>query len=187
MAVDVSRASGGTRNRFRFAYLAVALAALALTATAVYWPEPSSPNARAHQISRDHRHIPSRIWGHAASYDGAMFVTLGPAADRRRKYELSFDRVEFSAAAISISNDRGRTFHALQGEPMGRCGYHWQGYGINAIVATHECVPGWARDKAGAHAPEWMRIENLVPFARFVVVRYDPAPRGGGLLTAAGA
>src|SRR3954452_11144336 len=184
---DVSRASGGTRNRFRLAYLAVSLVALGFAASAVYWPDPSAPDARSHQNGPDHRRIPARSWGHAASYDGAMFVTLGPAADRRRKYEFSFERVEFSAAAISISNDRGRTFHALQGEPMGRCGYHWQGYGINAIVATHECVPGWAHDKAGAQAPEWMRIENLVPFARFVVVRYDPAPRGGGLLTAAGA
>src|SRR3954451_17803910 len=119
---DVSAASGGTRNRFRLAYLAVALVALGFAASAVYWPERSAPDARSDQNGPDHRRIPARSWGHAASYDGAMLVTLGAAADRRRGYEFSFERVDCSAAALSLSNPRGKTSPPLPGEPMGPCG-----------------------------------------------------------------
>jgi hypothetical protein len=103
-----------------------------------------------------------------------MFVTLGPAADPRRKYELGYDRIEFESAGIAVSNDFGRTFLRLEGEPMGRCGYHWHGYGVNAIIATRGCVPVWAHGAAGGPAREWVRIENLVPFARVVLVRFTP-------------
>jgi hypothetical protein len=106
-----------------------------------------------------------------------MFLTLGPAADRRRRRELTFDRVEFSSAGISISNDNGRTFHGLEGAPMGVCGYHWQGWGLNAIVATSKCVPSWARGSTGRTAREWMRVENLVPFARVVLVKFGGSER----------
>ena len=109
-------------------------------------------------------------------YDGAIIVTLGPAADRRRKYEQSFHRVEFDSVGILVSNDRGRTFFHLAGEPMGRCGYHWQGYGMNVIVARQDCVPVWATDTAGVRAREWVRIENLVPYARIVLVNYPARP-----------
>jgi hypothetical protein len=106
-----------------------------------------------------------------------MFVTLGPAADRSRKRELSFDRVEFNSAGILISNDGGRTFHRLEGSPMGSCGFHWQGYGLNAIVATRACVPSWALGTTGRTAREWLRIENLVPYARVALVRFSPPGR----------
>jgi hypothetical protein len=102
-----------------------------------------------------------------------MFITLGPAADRRRRYEFAFVRIEFMSATLSVSNDHGKTFFRLQGEPMGACGYHWQGYGVNAILATRDCVPQWAIGEGGRHAQEWLRIENLVPFARIVFVRHE--------------
>ncbi|HEX6714677.1 MAG TPA: hypothetical protein VF066_14895 [Thermoleophilaceae bacterium] len=111
------------------------------------------------------------------AYAGGMFVTLGPAADRRRRREMAFDRVEFGTAGISISNDGGRTFHALEGKPMGQCGVHWQGWGLNAIVATHACVPSWALGSTGRIAGEWLRIENLVPYARVVLIRTTPPER----------
>jgi hypothetical protein len=120
---------------------------------------------------------PRRNWGRVARYAGGYFVTLGPAADRRRRRELTFDRVEFASAGISISNDNGHTFHQLEGKPMGVCGYHWEGWGLNAIVATRTCVPGWALGSTGHTALEWLRVENLVPFARVVLVRFSPPER----------
>jgi hypothetical protein len=81
--------------------------------------------------------------------------------------------IRFDSAAMGVSSDHGRTFHVLGGEPMGRCGWHWQGWGVNAIVATRNCVPTWAVDAGGRHARQWLRIENLVPFARVVLVKYE--------------
>jgi hypothetical protein len=159
-------------NPFRLAFVAVVLAACGAVALALYHPAPqlAKPAPRPPSAPR----LPPGSWGHVTAYAGGMFVTLGPAADRRRRSELVFDRVEFSSAGVSISNDRGRTFHQVAGKPMGSCGYHWQGYGLNAIVATRECVPSWATGKGGRTGREWMRLENLVPYARVVLIRFSP-------------
>jgi hypothetical protein len=103
-----------------------------------------------------------------------MFVTLGPAGDRRHRHEFVFDRVEFASAGISISNDSGRTFVPVGGSPMVNCGFHWEGYGLNAIVATRRCVPSWATGRSGRRGRQWLRLENLVPHARVVLVRFAP-------------
>jgi hypothetical protein len=167
---DSPYAAGGARKRFLLANLALVVGAAAVVAAAFYVLAPRSPESRS---SPRPRTIPAERWGHATSYGRGMFVTLGPAADRRRRYELGFGRIEFISATLSVSNDHGKTFFRLHGEPMGVCGYHWQGYGVNAILATRDCVPPWAKGEGGQHAQEWLRIENLVPFARIVFVRHE--------------
>jgi hypothetical protein len=161
----------GTPNSFRLAYAAVTAAALALVAVGLLWRQPS-PRPKPHPAG-DHVAIPSSAWGHALYRTRGMAVTLGPAADRRRRYELAFDRSDIAPAGLLVSNDRGHTYFALQGSPMGRCGFHWQGYGVNAILAARDCVPVWAHDNSGAHAKFWLRVENLVPFARVVFLKYS--------------
>jgi hypothetical protein len=163
----------GTRNLFPLVYAASTFAALALAATALLWPHPQP--SRPLEPAAYHAVIPSKAWGHATYRTLGMSVTLGPAGDRRRRYELGFDRSDLAPAGLLVSNDRGRTYFALQGTPMGSCGYHWQGYGVNAILAARDCVPVWANDDSGAHAKFWLRVENLVPFARMVFLKYSSA------------
>jgi hypothetical protein len=165
----------GTRNLFLLAYAAVTVGALALVAGALVWsharPQQATPTEQAgHAVG--HAVIPSDAWGHATYRTRGMSVTLGPSADRRHRYELSFDRSDLAPAGLEVSNDRGRTFFVLEGEPMGKCGYHWQGYGVNAILAVRECVPIWAVDDAGQQPKFWLRVENLVSFARVVFFNY---------------
>jgi hypothetical protein len=179
----------GSRNPFFLARLAVTLAAAGLAAAGFLWvhPQPRADTVHpllAHVLKSstvrpdvvegpEHVAIPATSWGHVIRGTRGMLVTLGPAADRRRKYEHSFGRIAFVPAGLAVSNDRGRTFFVLQGEPMGKCGFHWQGYGVNAILATRGCVPLWATSKAGARARQWFRIENLVPFARMVMLKFS--------------
>ena len=117
-------------------------------------------------------------YGHVQAFDGAMVFTLAPNSDQRHKYELGFGRVMFTSAGIAVSND-GKRFFPLDGEPMGDCGYHWQGHGLNVIVAIAKCVPAWASvtgDPQQHHAAEWIRVENLAPVGRRVLLRFDPLP-----------
>jgi hypothetical protein len=178
----------GSRNPFLLAHAAIAMAAAGLVAAAFVFVHPrphpppvqpllaktlKSPAVRPEVVEQtEHATIPSRSWGHVYRGRRGMVVTLGPAADRRRKYEHGSAQVGFASAGLAVSNDRGKTFFILKGEPMGSCGYHWQGYGVNAILATRDCVPGWATSSAGRHAKQWLRIENLVPFARMVLVKF---------------
>jgi hypothetical protein len=175
----------GTRNPFPLAYVAVTLVAAGLVAGGFQWAHPGpyvaqvrtllpramESDATRPDVSGIHSQIPATAWGRVAHQQDQMVVTLGPAADRRRKYERSSGHVAFAAAGMAVSNDSGRTFFVLQGQPMGNCGYHWEGYGVNAILATRGCVPGWATSR-GHHARQWLRIENLVPFARVVLVKF---------------
>jgi hypothetical protein len=170
------------RNPFRWAYAGLALAALALVGAALVWPSAKEPRRRQVQPAADgpgqrsqaerHTAIPSILWGQTIYRPEGMSVMLGPAADRRRRYELALGRHDHTPMTLLVSNDRGRTFFPLPGSPMGRCGYHWQGYGVNAILANGDCVPWWAVDRSGAHATRWVRVENLVPFARVVMLTY---------------
>ena len=165
-------AFAGTRGSFALAYVVLGVAVLGLIAVA-----SRSPHARPTSAGpRQSTWIPATAWGRATNYDGAIIVTLGPAGDRRRKYEHGFARLEFDSVGILVSSDRGRTFFRLAGEPMGRCGFHWQGYGMNVIVARQACVPVWATGRGGVRAREWVRIENLVPYARIVLVKYPARP-----------
>src|SRR3954468_1084528 len=175
----------GSPTPFFLAYASVTLAAAMLVAAGFLWVHPRSHVAQvrpllAHVLRSEnvrpdvgtvHTSIPAVAWGRVAHHQGQMVVTLGPAADRRRKYELSSGRIAFAAAGLAVSNDSGRTYFVLQGQPMGACGYHWQGYGVNAILATRGCVPGWATSR-GRPARQWLRIENLVPYARVVLVKF---------------
>lgn len=164
-------------RRFRLLYLSLAtVAILALGVTVKIAGEPRQKPL--HGPSEGHT-VPEKDWGHVRAYDGLLQFFLGPASDQRRKYELGFGRVMFTSAGIGVSNDGGKTFYPLQGEPMGECGYHWQGQGVNVIVAIAKCVPGWATvtgDPEGGHAAEWIRVENLSPKARVVILKYDPLP-----------
>src|SRR4051794_41807398 len=124
---DASRAPESTRRRFHLAYLAVALAALGLTAAAIFWPHSVGAPERPSAAFAARRSIPSGRWGRAASYDGVMFVTLGPAADRRRRKEFAFARDELVGAGITFSNDNDKKLLALEGQPMVRCRNHRPG------------------------------------------------------------
>lgn len=160
--------------RFGLAYLLTGALAIAAVA-AVYLADPRGSGPR-HAPSGPEAplvqpRIPQERWGHAQQYRHVTVLALGPVADRRRRYEAATARITFSAASLAVSNDGGKTFQDLAGEPMGACGYHWSGYGVNAITAIEGCVPWWATDPGGAHAHQWLRIENLVPVARFVLMR----------------
>jgi hypothetical protein len=159
----------GLKARFRLAYAALA-AILALTYVAFFvvpWPHVS--------VSDNRPAIDPADYGHVQAYDGYMLFTLAPNTDQRRKYELGFGRVMFTSAGLAVSSD-GKRFYPLQGEPMGNCGYHWQGYGLNVIVAIGKCVPVWATVSGDpkTHAAEWLRVENLAPVGRRVLLKYDP-------------
>ena len=161
------------RARFRLAFfllpfVAVALVAGAYSATTADFGSPPHPTPDPK--------IPAGAWGHVAHYRNFTVLTLGPVADPRRRYEHGSARISFTSASLEVSNDGGKSFHPLDGEPMGVCGYHWQGFGVNAIVALKDCVPSGVKDPSGAPAHEWIRVENLVPQARFVVLRTSGEP-----------
>jgi hypothetical protein len=111
-------------------------------------------------------------WGRVQYFNGLIVFTLAPTGDRRRRHELSFDE-PFTAAGLAISNGETKAT-PLEGTPMGVCGYHWQGIGFNAIATTGACVPLWATTATGHHARVWVRVENLMPVARVVVLQYEP-------------
>jgi hypothetical protein len=156
--------------RFRLDYLLTVILASAGIAGA-YLAAPRTSKRVGRTLTARRHPIPAERWGHAMRYRHLMVVTLGPAADRRRRYEAGTARISYSAAALAVSDDGGRTFHDLTGQPMGACGYHWFGFGVNAITAVASCVPWWATEPGGTHAHQWLRIENLVPRPRFVVMR----------------
>ena len=159
-----------TRKKFRLAYagLFVFLVAVwALVAVDIRLPHPSLQQTYA---------IEESAWGHVQAHDGAYVFTLGPAADTRRRYELGLGRVTFTAAAMIVADDaKGTNAVQLDGEPMGECGFHFQGHGINAIVAIKKCVPSWASVTGSpkTHAAEWIRVENLRSKPRVVLLRYQ--------------
>lgn len=155
------------RARFRLAYLAIPVVLLALLA--------ASFTVHPHIAKTTTPAIDPADYGHVEAHDGALVFTLAPVADQRHKYELGLGRVMFTSAGIAVSND-GRNFVPLEGKPMGKCGYHWQGYGLNVLVAIKDCVPGWASVTGSpkTHAVEWVRAENLTPNGRKVLLRYDP-------------
>lgn len=157
------------KTRFRLAKFLIPVVLLALLA-ASYTVHPSVPKQNTPPID-------PADYGHVEAHDGALLFTLAPVSDQRHKYELGLGRVMFVSAGIAVSND-GKNFYPLQGEPMGKCGYHWQGHGLNVIVAIKDCVPGWASVTGSpkTHAVEWVRVDNLSPVARRVLLRYDPLP-----------
>lgn len=158
-----------TRARFRTAFLLIPAVLLALLAATFTLPSHVSVHAPPAIDPAD--------YGHVQAYDGYFLFTLAPNSDLHlRRYELGFGRVMFASAGMGISLD-GKKFAPLQGGPMGQCGYHWQGGGVNALVAIGRCVPGWATVTGSTgHAAEWIRVENLLPKPVVVLLKYDPLP-----------
>jgi hypothetical protein len=159
-----------TRARFRLAYLALACI-LAVTYVAFFvvpWPHVAVGKSQ-------HPAIDPADYGHVQAYDGYAIVTLAPTGDQLSKYELGLGREAWRISGIYVSDD-GKHFRPLTNSaPMGACGAHAWGYALNVIVAVGKCVPGWASVTGGSgHAAEWLRIQNTAPFARRVVVKYDP-------------
>ena len=172
----MSPLSASVRARFRLAFLLVMAVAAVLVAGAD-WATRADVGTSPPPVHE--RKIPAGAWGHVARYRNFTVLTLGPVADRRRRYEHGSSQISFTSASLEVSNDGGKSFHTLDGEPMGLCGYHWQGFGVNAIVALKACVPSGVKDASGAPALEWIRVENLVPKARFVVLRTSGEPIAG--------
>lgn len=159
-------------RRFLAARVLIPLALVALLLASTQLPAPGNHHAIKSAID-------AKDYGHVRAYDGEWYITLAPNSELSlRRWELGLGRVMFVSAGIAVSND-GKNFYPLQGEPMGKCGYHWSGLGLNAMVAVKDCVPGWATvtgDPDNGHAAEWIRIENLAPVARVVLIKYDPLP-----------
>jgi hypothetical protein len=159
-------------TRFRIAYVAIPLALLALL-VASFVVHPALPEGTAQQA------IDAKDYGHIRAYDGEWYITLAPNSDvNLHRWELGLGRPMFTSAGLAVSND-GKNFYPLEGKPMGQCRYHWRGLGLNAVVAIGKCVPGWASvtgDPANHHAAEWIRLENLTPRPRVVLLKYDPLP-----------
>ena len=157
------------RARFRlaFASLAAILALTYLAFVALPLKLPSAPVAAAASVDE-------ADWGHVRALDGAFQFMLAPNTDQRRKYELGFGRVTFTSAGVIVADDEHMTNAVvLNGEPMGNCGYHWQGRGVNVIAAINRCVPAWATVTGSTgHAQQWIRAECLRPKPCVVVVKY---------------
>lgn len=171
------------RNRFRLAYAAVALAAAGLVALTFYAvPRPPAADsgwpASTFAPRRAAKPIPEWRWGRLEARPGLTLFTLGPVGDSRRKYEFVVHRIVFEYGALMVSEDGGKTFQRLPGEPMGPCGFHWQGFGVNAIVAIRHCVPLPDGHGPPDQAREWLRVENLQPVARIAALSFQPRRRG---------
>lgn len=155
-----------TGTKFRLLYLSLAAVVIISLGVTVIFASQGRQKPVHGPTGANTGSVPEDDWGHVRAYDGLLQFFLGPVSDQRRKYELGFGRVMFTSAGIGVSNGGGKTFYPLQGEPMGECGYHWQGYGVNVIVAIAKCVPGWATvtgDPENGRAVEWLRVENLTP------------------------
>jgi hypothetical protein len=112
-------------------------------------------------------------WGRVRAAQGLIEFTLGPNLDRRRRHELNFRRVVFTAARITVADDqRGKNLVRLVGQPAAACLFHAQGDGVNVIIATRSCVPAWATTGHRRPARLWIRVQNLAPHPRVVYLEY---------------
>jgi hypothetical protein len=113
-------------------------------------------------------------WGRVRAAQGLLEFTLGPNLDRRRRHELNFPRVVFTAARITVADDqRGKNLVRLLGQPAAGCLFHAQGDGVNVIIATRGCVPMWATTDHRTHARMWIRVQNLAPHPRIVYLEWE--------------
>lgn len=113
-------------------------------------------------------------WGRVRAAEGLLEFTLGPNLDRRRRHELNFGRVVFTAATITVAdNQRGKNLVRLLGQPSAGCLFHAQGDGINVIIATRSCVPIWATTDQRTPARMWIRVQNLAPHPRIVYMEWE--------------
>lgn len=157
------------RARFRFAYaalvLVVAAAVTALLLGGGPAQHPRSPaRLRAPVISEAR-------WGELRSSRGLLRFVLGPVAHYGSHYDLRLSRVQFAAPGFAVAEtERGRRISMRGGPTAAGCLSHFQGSGVNAIVATGNCVPPWTL-VGGRRAAEWLRVENALPKPVVVFVK----------------
>ena len=161
------------------AFLGLAtVAILVLGLAVILWQEgpqtpaygPTGGNTGQYLISEDD-------WGHVRAYDGLFEFSLGPITDQRGRYEVGFGRVVFTSAGIIVADDEhGKNAAQVQGGATAAgCLGHFQGNGVNVIIAVGKCVPAWATvtgDPQHRKAAEWIRIENARPVPVNVYLKY---------------
>src|SRR4051812_43629999 len=93
-----------------------------------------------HHASSPTAVVPEADWGHVRASDGGLLFILGPATDQRRRYELGFGRLVFTAARLFVADDDKGTNaveipFTVQG---GGCIAHFEGHGVNALVEVRK-------------------------------------------------
>lgn len=156
-------------NRFRIAYAGLALSLVLAYVAALTVPTFSLP-------AKPPPTVDEADWGHVRAFDGIYAFTLAPNTDQRKKYELGLGRATFTSAGVLVADDEKMTnAQVLDGEPMGKCGFHFQGRGVNVLIALGKCVPSWATVTGApeTQAAAWIRVDNNGPKPVVVVVRYQ--------------
>jgi hypothetical protein len=177
----------GLGVRFRLAYLILALVAVAGPAIAVIASRSSGSGAVQPQRASGRATVPQRDWpqvayGFAERNWGklrpgreASELVLGPFADRRSHFQIRLTSVRFGAGVAVADNESVRPVPLGGGPTAAPCLSHFQGAGVNVVMAIGHCVPAWAV-VGGRKAVEWVMVENAKPTP--VAVYVQSAPHG---------
>jgi hypothetical protein len=178
----------GLGVRFRLAYLILALVAVAGPAIAVITSrtsgsgavQPQRASGRATVPQRDWPQVaygfPERNWGKLRPGREASELVLGPITDRRSRFQIRLSRVRFGAG-VAVTDSESVTPVPLRGGPTAAaCLSHFQGAGVNVVMAIGHCVPAWAV-VGGRKAVEWVMVENARPTPVAVYVQLAPHGR----------
>lgn len=174
--------------RFWFAYLILAVVGIAgpvvaLLATRTSDSGPPEPQRAAGQATVPQRNWPQvafgfaeHRWGKLRPGRGTAELVLGPIADRRSHFQMRLTSVQFGAGAAVAAKESGPAV-PLQGGPTSAvCLSHFQGGGVNVVMAIGHCVPAWAVI-GGRRAAEWILVENARPLPMAVFVQSAPQGR----------
>ena len=174
--------------RFRLAYLILALVAVAGPVVAVIASHTSGSRTVRPQRASGPTTLPQRDWprvaygfaeskwGRLRPGRGASELVLGPIADRRSRFQIRLTSVRFGAG-IAVADKESVAPLPLGGGPTAAgCLSHFQGEGVNAVVAIGDCVPAWAV-VGGRKAAEWVMVENARPTPVAVYVASAPDGR----------
>jgi hypothetical protein len=177
-------------GRFWLAYLILAIvAAASLLGAFIAAQTPRTRRAQLQSAVRE-RTVPQRDWPRPAYLfaedrwgtlqrgHGASELVLGPIADARSRVQLKLERVRYGAGVAVADKEPGAKV-ALDGGPTAAgCLSHFQGSGVNAVIAIGRCVPSWALVD-GRRAAEWVLVENARPTPVAVYVESAPKVRDG--------
>jgi hypothetical protein len=170
--------------RFRLAYLA--LAAVAASALTVALIMARAPHPRPHTGLR-HATVPQRNWpipaypfaearwGKLHAGSGSSELVLGPRADARSHVQIRVASVRYGAGVAIADTEPGAKVPLDGGPTAAGCLSHFQGGGVNVVMAVGDCVPFWALVR-GHRAAEWVLVENARPTP--VAVYVESAPGG---------
>jgi hypothetical protein len=178
----------GLGVRFRLAYLILALVAAAGLAVAVIASRTSGSGAVPAQRASGRTTVPQRNWpqiayafpernwGKLRPGREASELVLGPIADRRSHFQIRLSRVRFGAGVAVAESESVRPVPLGGGPTAAVCLSHFQGAGVNVVMAVGHCVPAWAV-VGGRRAVEWVMVENARPTPVAVYVQSAPHAR----------